>query len=182
MSQIVCGIDPSLTGTAIVWGTSPTEYEYRRFPTKSSGSDVVARTRRIEHLVHDIDVLLEEIRPDAIFIEGYSFGSKYNREMLGEFGGVLRFHIVDRAPVVVEVQPSSLKKFATGSGSAKKDIVAAHCVNRWGAMFKDTDTYDAFVLYMVGLVAVGSLTPGNSVQKEVVAKVMGDQDSAVPHG
>ena len=170
--MIVCGIDPSLTGTAVVWGESITEFNHERLSSKPCGDGVVARMRRLESLVGKIDKLIRMIGPDLILIEGYSFGSKCNREFLGEFGGVCRWHLIDHTPNVLEVSPSHLKQFVTGKGNAKKDVVAAHCANRWGVMFDDSDTYDAFGLYAIALAAAGQFTPGTAIQSEVVGKIL----------
>ena len=168
----VAGIDPSLTHTAVCSGDGR-EWRMECFSSKNRGDDVVGRIRRFEGIVFDIDAHLAQVKPDLILIEGYSFGSKYSRELLGEYGGLIRWHCVDRTPNVFEVAPHCLKKFATGKGSGKKELVAAQIALRWKVDFKSSDEYDAYALYRMALIVAGLDVASNESQREAVQKVVG---------
>lgn len=171
--MIVLGIDPSLTGTALVWGESPAAFERRTFGSKPLGDDVTARVRRLEQLVAQVDQQVRAIGPSLILIEHYSFGSRCGGEYLGEYGGLLRWHLLDHTPNVFEVAPLTLKKFATGKGAGKKEQVIAHITSRYGVILNSNDEYDAFALYQMALVAAGIAEAQNVPQRESVAKVVG---------
>lgn len=88
---------------------------------------------------------------DLVLMEGYSFGSKVGREQAGELGGLVRMVIYDVTgshPLVVP--PPSLKKFVTGAGNAKKNVMLLHVHKRWGVEFSDDNQADAFSLEKFG--------------------------------
>lgn len=85
-------------------------------------------------------------------IEGYSFASnmQYARA-LTEFGGIVRYHLRKIGHVPIEVAPTSLKKFVTGSGRAEKaDMLYAVAVN-FGVQLTDHNMADAFGLAKIGV-------------------------------
>jgi len=168
---IIAGIDPSLTGFAVCVGDGQDD-AVARFSSSKLGEGVVPRMKRIDMLVGDAMKLLDEWRPDAVFIEAYSFGSKFNREVMAEVGAIARWHLVDFTDKVFEVAPTTLKKFTTGSGKGQKDQMAAHVVKRWKRMFSNNDEVDAFALYRLGLVAAGIVEPDNLHQEGACSTVL----------
>lgn len=171
----IAGIDPSLTGTAVVVSdpsNGPETFKIKRFSSKPRGDDVKNRIARFEELIHRIDAYLEENGATHLFLENYSFASKFNVTLLGEFGGLLRWHLVTRE-FVAEVAPSTLKKFVTGAGNTKgKDLLAAHVTQRWGVMFSDSDSFDAYSLWRLGRCCLSIDPPANDKQRECVGMVM----------
>ena len=175
MSQVICGIDASLTGTAVCIGDR-VRWEVKRFPSKPNGDAVCGRISRIESVVTQVVSFLEMHKPAAIFLENYAFGSKFGRETLGELGGVLRWHLLDFTPdTLFEVAPQCLKKFITGKGAGQKDQVQAHIQRQWGEIFPTNDHADAFALYRLGLCACGLAPMTNQAQREAVEKVVGKE-------
>ena len=177
--MIVIAIDPSLTQTAVAIGRSPADVRVSLHCSKSLGQDAGQRVRRYEALVANImdgirDSLSaldrtsgEDIR---IFIEGYAFGAKCGREVLGEFGGLIRWHLVDLDRDLVEVQPMSLKKFTTGKGAGQKDQMMMHALRNWGYQSANSDACDAYSLFRLGLVVLAVEQPQNAIQREVAKK------------
>lgn len=168
----ILGIDPSLTSTGLCFGTSAIEWSTASAGSKPSGKTVKARIERYTRLVERINTVLHAEKPTLILVEGYSFGSRNGGEALAEFGGLLRQCLLFYTPDVYEVAPSTLKKFATGKGNSKKEMVMAHIAQRWGQLFATSDLADAFVLYQMGLVAAGAVEAANQHQREAVAKVV----------
>lgn len=169
--MIICGIDVSFTGTAVAIGTAES-VTIHRFSTKPNGEGAAARVKRIESIVSQVVAVLESTPPAAIFLEHYSFGSRNGGEMLGELGGVMRWHLTDFVEPF-EVAPLTLKKFVCGTGSAKKEQMIAHVFRQWGKMFDTNDHADAFGLYRMGLVAAGLVEASNQAQREAVKKAVG---------
>lgn len=174
---VICGIDPSLTSTAVCFGCSEERWESRRFQSKNQGSGVVSRMKRIDNLVERVNDLLEEVAPAIILIENYSYGSRNNRELLGELGGILRWHLIDHTVHVFEVAPMTLKKFVTGKGKGQKQMMIAHVQKRWDQIFESDDEVDAFGLYQLGLRCAGVLKPTNQAERDTVKTVLGDLDA-----
>lgn len=87
-----------------------------------------------------------------IVIEGYG-GSHKNSLIPGvECGTVLRMALITAGLLnkVIEVPPTSLKKFVTGSGNAGKEIVIAYIYKNYGIMIPDNDQADAYGLAQLG--------------------------------
>lgn len=173
MSQIICGIDASFTGTAIAIG-GPDKAVLHRVACKNLGDGAEARVKRIETIVEQVMAIIEPAKPAFIFLEHYSFGSVNGGEYLGELGGLLRWHLID-VGLLYEVAPTTLKKFVTGKGNTKKEQVIAHVFRQWAQMFETNDHADAFGLYRLGLCACGLAPMTNQAQREAVEKVVGKE-------
>lgn len=173
MSLPVCGIDPSLTSTGICIGTDEIPSVLASRGSKKLGETVLDRVKRYEKLIADILAVLEAHRPKLILIEEYAYSKNMGGQMyLGEFGGLLRYHLIDYTPHVIEVTASCLKKFATGKGNSPKDVVMAHLAKDTGRLFTNNDEADSFVLFQMALCIVGRQKPRNEAQREAVAKVL----------
>lgn len=169
---MIVAIDPSLSNTAVIVGDAD-RYRLGTFGSKHSGSDVTARISRFEDLVARIMGFIErDAEIDAVYLEGYSYGSNDNgARSLAEFGGVLRWNLIDVSKCIIEVPPTTLKKFATGKGNSRKEIVASHLTKRYGVTFDNSDSYDAFALYRLGMCVQGWVEPANHAQRETSSLV-----------
>lgn len=90
---------------------------------------------------------------DAIFIEGYSFNSKFNTVTMAEIGAIIRYFLWqgDNPVEVIEVAPPSLKAFVTGKGNAKKEMMLKEVFKKWGFDAATNDEADAIGLAMFGM-------------------------------
>lgn len=89
---------------------------------------------------------------DVAAVEGYSFGAKGSAVyQLGELGGVVRLLLRDLGTPIAVVPPSSLKKYACGSGAARKEQVLVAAVHRLGYDGHSTDASDALWLLHMAL-------------------------------
>lgn len=176
MSVTVLGIDPSLTNTGLCWGDGEF-WDAQCFPYRfRKGTDSKAienRVKRIDDLTLKVECLLEVKKPAMALIESYSFGSRNGGEYLGEYGGMLRSMLMKNVSKVVEVAPTMVKKFATGKGNAKKEVIIGHVQKRWNCLMCNSDEADAYVLYRIGLCYAGICEPENQAQREVLAKLKG---------
>lgn len=140
------GIDMSLTGTAIV--TSPTEW--RVLHNKLRGTERYAFIR---------DQVLADIRkhhPTHIFIEELPHGARdkganERREMMG----VLRMLAHDLELPFVEINPATLKKYATGGGKAGKPEMVSCARERFGYTGFDDNEADALLIWHAGAELLG---------------------------
>lgn len=95
---------------------------------------------------------------DLIVLEGYSHGAKFGREQAGELGWAVKRTVYDvfgKTPLIVP--PTSLKKFVTGKGTAKKNEMLLGVFKRWGVEFSDDNQADAYALEQFGIAAVDAL-------------------------
>lgn len=108
-----------------------------------------------------------------VVIEAYSFGS-YGSAVTGqvELGALLRSELWERDIPWVEVPPSTLKKFVTGHGAAKKSQVIAAVSRRWGVNCEDDNEADAYGLAQFGLHLLG-VQVGTRVPKKILDATVG---------
>jgi Holliday junction resolvasome RuvABC endonuclease subunit len=137
----VIGLDLSLTSTAMVVGT---------------GDAFVLDTGKLrgpERLAFIRDTVLEALPVGCgpVFVEGYSFASKFNREALGELGGVVRVALWEAGVQYVEVPPTTLKMYATGKGNATKTAMVVAARERLGMSELDDNVADALWLHALGV-------------------------------
>ena len=87
--------------------------------------------------------------PDAIAVEGYSFGShNTNLPAIGELGGVIKLAIHQAAIPLHVIPPSTWKKLLLGKGNLAKDLVRVECWKRYAVEFASQDTLDAWAVAM----------------------------------
>lgn len=171
----IIAIDPSLTNTAVVMGSGPENFRIATFGSKNVGDDVHGRISRYSDLVHRVmEFVLNGDGIEAVYMEAYSFGSNDARaKFSAEYGGLLREQLVLYAPRIYEVAPMTLKKFATGKGAGKKEMVIAHLMKRYEVEFSTNDEFDAYGLYRLGLVAEGICAWATEAQRECSETVLG---------
>lgn len=86
-----------------------------------------------------------------VFIEGYAYGAKYQRESLAELGGVIRRFLYLQNLSFWIIPPTSLKLFVTGTGRAKKNYMKKCTKEKWGETFKSDDVCDAYGIARLGM-------------------------------
>lgn len=177
----VMGCDPSLAGFAFSVAAEglhgALHIHEHIIKTKPSGDDVRARCERYRSIVQPTVAAVHAHVVSLVVIEGYSFGSAGGKVSghahdRAELGGVLRNQLVDYCRVV-EVAPTTLKKFATGKGNADKAEVVSALSRRYGRTFKSDDAADAFALMQIGLCLTGDFDPETRAQQEVIAMLCG---------
>lgn len=170
------GIDQSYSGFAFFsidadgtdWSGNLTSFD----PKKNTGIE-----RLLSVYQHLFNLFTETGDVAHICMEGYSNASKFGREQAGELGAIVKLSIYDyfdrfddgygdlRYPTIV--QPTSLKKFATGSGTAKKSSMILAVYKKWGFETSDDNLADAFSLAMLAR-AVHTGTTDLAYEKEVL--------------
>ena len=167
----IMGIDASLTGTGVVvlGGELQEDLIYcQRYSPKKNGVD------RLIEIEEYIATLLSSMEPDLVTIEGYSYASANQAHQIGELGGVIRRLLKVAGQKWKEIAPSQVKKFATGKGNCKKDLVLMQVYKRWGQEFKTSDEADAFVLAKIGASLVNGYNGEEGLtayQREVIEKI-----------
>lgn len=149
--MISAGIDQSLTGTAvcILDFSSLKKFNILHVETIVT-KPTMPHLKRLRHIVDSVYKSLEKSKLDAISIEGYSFGSKGRAVFdLAELGGLLRMMIAETYGGYHEVAPTVLKKYITGKGSAKKEVMLEQVFRKFGIgseILTDNNQIDAFSL------------------------------------
>jgi crossover junction endodeoxyribonuclease RuvC len=152
MPLILASIDPSLTGTAICILDAGTNDIIEILTLKVPKG--VMGIARLNWLCKAVSSVLKKHNPTEVFIEGYSYMSKGRSIVdLGELGGLYRMILARRWAGYYEIPPTSLKKFITGKGNAKKQILLEQTFRKWGLgseILTDDNQVDAYGLARFG--------------------------------
>lgn len=87
---------------------------------------------------------------DQIVIENYAFNATFRLAPIAELGGIVRFHLARQGFKPLMIAPKTLKKFVTGNGNAKKDLVIAGVKYRYHVDLDNDNLADAFGLAKIG--------------------------------
>lgn len=170
-SQTVMGIDPSLTGFAMASAKKGDDFaDIMEVVSKPLGKTADRRLARYEQFLDVIMDHVNDVRPSLVLIEGYSFASVHKAHELGEFGILIRQALL-RTTTLIEVQPSALKKFATGKGNSKKAGVVSAIASRYGLVFQTDNEADAYALLQMALQMKGWEDSRTKFQAEAVASL-----------
>lgn len=160
------GLDLSLTNTAIcacgrwdaslpdgVWREALSGSDYTFFRLHQPASiPTMERWRRIVLRLMDVIEAVQRGGLDPwLLIEGYAFGAvRSPHSNPYELGGVVRYELYNADVRWAAINPTTLKKFVTGSGRAPKSQVLKEVLRRWGLDLKDDNEADAFGLARLG--------------------------------
>lgn len=186
----ILGLDQSFTksGIVVVESGNPDMLHYEKF-TSTVGNDYFERAWQVALHIQNI---VEKFNIDGVFIEGLAFGSRGDQTR--NLGGLqysvinmLRFGECSLRPEVVIVAPTTLKKFATGKGNVKKDVMIETLQEQYPKEFnifygemrvrKSTgldDMTDAYFLAQYGLANFGKVLPEFVDKQKKVRKTKND--------
>lgn len=146
----VIGIDSSTkTGIAIVSEKGiefVEEIEFKKLTGLDRAAAIVGRIMEIK----------AKWQPDLGVMEGYGFANAHTLATLVEIGTVIRYFMWQEDFPLHLVAPNSLKKFATGKGTSKKNEVMLAVYKRWGFTASTDNIADAVVLAQMGFAGVSS--------------------------
>ncbi|WP_044894824.1 crossover junction endodeoxyribonuclease RuvC [Bacillus alveayuensis] len=157
------GIDPSTkTGLVIL--------ENNKVHT---AIEITSKEKRDPHRFMDITkkVMQHITKHDVICIEGFSYSSKGSAVSVQYgIGWILRSELIRAGLNYHDVPPSSVKKFATGKGNAKKEDMVLPIFKRWGFEHNSDNVRDAFVLAQIAQALNGQVEL-TKFQKEALIKI-----------
>lgn len=142
------GADISYDGTGLV---ERFDESARDLLICTKPKDFTNRFLRIRKVADEVArFVLDGGFPVTACVEGYSFGSKFGREAAGELGGAVRLRLWEEGVDIIEVPPSVLKVFVTGSGKSEKNVMLRDVYRRWGYVAETDDMSDAYALAVLG--------------------------------
>ncbi len=130
------------------------------------------RFARFAHYTREVSELVDAYGVDLVIIEGYSFAGKFNNSLQYELGACIRMRLYQEEIPFIEVPPTSLKKFVTGKGNAKKDLMLLNVYKRWEFDTEDDNEADAYGLAQFGRAILGHDTGVPSVNFTALEKVI----------
>lgn len=138
------GIDLSTTSTGItIWDG---QYNIKRIVPVSYNN--LRIYERVDFIIEKLDWYLDQYYLDFVVLEYYSMDNRSSSlYQLAEFGGMVRKMLYDRNVFFLDVMPTQLKKFATGTGqSSGKSGVLKAVYKKWNIDVDSDDEADATVL------------------------------------
>lgn len=148
-SDIVIGIDPSLTGFALTaMSASGDCFDTYLYRPKSRG---VHRLVQIYDWVTDKfgeyegsgHTITDSAIEDTVL---HSYASLVMGELSGTVKRSFFMYFDNKAKFPMKVPPSVVKKYATGRGNAKKNEVMLAVYKSWGVEYSDDNMADSYVI------------------------------------
>lgn len=135
-NTLYLGIDQSLTNTALCVYHKGEVISHSIIP-KMTG------VKRLSYIYTEFTKLIDQYKPSFAAIEGYAYNAKGLYFNLGEVGGILRLALFMRNITLIQVPPTTLKKYITGKGNANKDIIIKDLYKNYGIDVNDNNVADA---------------------------------------
>jgi Holliday junction resolvasome RuvABC endonuclease subunit len=148
---VVVGLDPSLSATGVFTNGLPWT-----ITTKPTAKTALARVGRLSEIASEVTRHV----PDGALVvmegPGFSRGAQAGHHLLAGLWWLLALTIVEVCEAdLVEVSPTTLKKFATGRGNATKADMRMALFKRTGLDLADDNQADAWWLWQIGMHLVG---------------------------
>jgi crossover junction endodeoxyribonuclease RuvC len=129
----------------------------------------------LRRMVHNRDKIMtktEEWKPDLVVMEdvAFSMNKSYAKENAGMAFMVRAEMFTDGWPYLL-FTASSIKKFAAGSGAAKKEQILKEVFKRWGHDCLTNDQADAVAIAYIGMALLGDWQTTTVPQREVVEQI-----------
>lgn len=158
----VIGIDPSISGTALVYinnGIPKADYLIETSKIKQkveTQQDIILlKLKKLKKIYSQVYSLLDSIKPDVIAIEGYSYLGVRSLTGQAEVTAMILFAIdkylwrENSKTILLSIQPTQLKKFITDKGTAKKELMIKEIYKRFNFDTDNNNVADAFCLAKV---------------------------------
>lgn len=173
---MIVALDLSFTGTGWAYYSHPQEtgLEHRFLHTglfKSNPKETPLL--RMMDLASATLHLFGPHPPQLVVLEGFAYGRANQAHQMGGLGYLVRKALHDNGYRWIEVAPSALKKFVSGSGNANKDVMLKNVYKRFGFDTNDNNIADAVGLLYVGLALEGLWEPTTAEQRAVIGQIKG---------
>jgi len=149
MKRFFIGVDLSLTNTGFMCIDSEA-YIVNSSNIFTISKDIIEV--RLQKIQKSLEELLTEERPEYVYVEGLSFQSNGRAvAQLGALHFILRIFLYQKGIRYVIIPPLTLKKFVTGKGQGKKELMLKEVYKRWGVDLDDNNLADAYGLARMAL-------------------------------
>lgn len=146
---LVVGLDLSLRGTGIAHVDGRTE----TFAPACDDDRNYGLDRMIEIRDHVIDAVPADT--ELVVIEALAFAAHDTNRQLAKLAGIVTCALYERGDALLLVPPATVKKYATGKGTIKKEEVLAAAIRRLDYQGASLDEADALWLRAIGAALVG---------------------------
>lgn len=167
------GIDLSLTATGVVKVRGDDVVLVKLIKTKPE-KGIIKELKRILSIVSGIEEEIKDV--SLVAIEGLAFGIGKTSSLvqLSALNYFVRKLMMDNEKKFIIVPPTTNKKFITGKGNSKKDVVIMSIYKHYGLEFIDDNIADAFSLAKIADIMENG-SNGSAVQLEIVKQIKKEQ-------
>lgn len=174
----IVGLDLSLTGTGVIVlkeGKLDCQQLIKSKPP--ADKSYLTETRRLMKIRDQIAEIVDNKKPVLAVIEGMAFSIRSTTALtqLSGLNYMTREMLIERNIPFIIVAPTSLKKFVTGSGAAKKDVMLLETFKRYGISFADDNLADSHALARCGLALLGEEEGKLTLKQQEVIKLLNEQ-------
>jgi crossover junction endodeoxyribonuclease RuvC len=150
--MIIAGLDIATHMGVAIWSEGVIVHrEVIYFPPEGKDKqNHPSRYVRWDRYTAAVEDLLTQWAVTYVFVEGYGYANAHTLATLVELGSLVRQVLHESEAVWYEVPPTSLKKFLTGRGNAKKDEILLAVYKRFGIECSGHDEADAVALAFFG--------------------------------
>jgi crossover junction endodeoxyribonuclease RuvC len=160
------GLDPSLTA----FGVAAYGDGYQQTWLLKSTDRGIDRLLNLTYQLSDVFDEIQKSHAIADVAVEDTVRASLSASSLGELAGVVKLtchtRLTGAGRYPLRVPPTTLKKFATGRGNAKKPEVMLSVFKKWGVEILDDNLADAYVL-----ARIASGQAGTAYEKEVLGRL-----------
>lgn len=143
------GIDPSFTGTGVIILDEDTNIKTQKLITTNSKNSVEERLIKI---IQEITFITTQEENVKVYLEGPSYSSNGAFALqMGALHYYIRIFLYKNNIQYEVIAPSKLKKFVTGKGNCKKELMLLKIFKKWDVEFEDNNLADAYALARMAL-------------------------------
>ena len=144
------GLDPSINATGVViLDDCGNIIEQKTFSVKDPDKMFEKSLIKYEE---EISFITKIINLGSIYIEGPSYQSAGQAILqMGALHFITRVYLYKANVYYKVIAPGTLKKFVTGKGNSKKDLMLLKTYKKWGVEFDDHNICDAYGLARMAL-------------------------------
>ena len=146
--MLYIGIDPSFSSTGLIIldeNARIVKQDILKF--NKTGADIEDRLTIVKEKLVDEIVNLHSSDDIKVAMEGPSYSSKGSSVLqMGALNFFIRYWFRIRGVNYSVKTPGELKKFITGKGNTKKDLILLNVFKKWGVEFECDDLADAYGL------------------------------------
>jgi len=146
--MLYIGVDPSYSSTALIILNPAAEIQAQEtYKVNKKGTNTEYRLALIKEKLIDPIVQLNVDGEIKVCMEGPSYSSRGSHVLqMGALNYFIRYWFYIHKVDYTVRTPNELKKFVTGKGNCKKDLILLKVFQKWGEEFSCDDLADAYGL------------------------------------
>ena len=158
------GVDPSYNGFGIVVIDKDATIVEQRLLVSDSNKSIEERLLELEN---GFSFIPNIVCLHSVYIEGPSFSSSGAFVLqMGALHYYLRLFLFRNETKYKVIAPGELKKFITGKGTAKKELMLLNVYKKWNVSFEDNNLCDAYSLARMALHDFLEANTGGDIKNE----------------